>query len=112
MKLLLIALLMILQSPQSSCDDFYKKELDPLAINGKVSTKDIGEDFYNIYVINNDGKKIHLRLIKNMTGFQIYNFVLKDSRISKKKGDRSIHVLTEDKLTQSFKGQIFDKLCR
>ena len=42
MKLLLIALLMILQSPQSSCDDFYKKELDPLAINGKVSTKDIG----------------------------------------------------------------------
>ena len=111
MKLLLLALLMFLQAPQSSCNDLYKKELDPLAIEGKVLTKDIGEDFYNIFIVNDNGKKIHLRIIKNMAGFEIYNFIAKDSRISKKKGKRSIHILTEDKLNKSFKGKIFDKLC-
>ncbi|WP_302559356.1 hypothetical protein [Phocaeicola coprocola] len=111
MKLLLLELLMFFQESQFSCDDFYKKELDPLAIEGKVSTKDIGEDFYNIFIVNDNGEKIHLRIIKNMAGFEIYNFIVKDSRISKKKGKRSIHVLTENKLDKSLKGKIFDKLC-
>ena len=111
MKLLLLAILMSFQSSQTTCDDFYKKELDPLSVEGKVTKKEISDEFYIIYVVNKKEETIRLRFLKNMSGFEIYNFILTDSYISKRKGDRSVHILTENKLDNSFKGRIFDKLC-
>ncbi len=111
MKLLLLAILMSFQSSQTTCDDFYKKELDPLSVEGKVTKKEISDEFYIIYVVNKKEETIRLRFLKNMSGFEIYNFILTDSCISKRKGDRSVHILTENKLDKSFKGRIFDKLC-
>lgn len=111
MKLLLLAILMSYQSSQTTCDDFYKKELDPLSVEGKVTKKEISDEFYIIYVVNKKEETIRLRFLKNMPGFEIYNFILTDSYISKRKGDRSVHILTENKLDKSFKGRIFDKLC-
>ena len=64
-----------------------------------------------LYVVNKKEETIRLRFLKNMSGFEIYNFILTDSYISKRKGDRSVHILTENKLDKSFKGRIFDKLC-
>lgn len=46
MKLLLLAILMSFQSSQTTCDDFYKKELDPLSVEGKVTKKEISDEFY------------------------------------------------------------------
>ena len=78
---------------------------------GRLQKKEISDEFYIIYVVNKKEETIRLRFLKNMSGFEIYNFILTDSCISKRKGDRSVHILTENKLDKSFKGRIFDKLC-
>ena len=73
--------------------------------------ENINDENLPSFLVNKKEETIRLRFLKNMSGFEIYNFILTDSYISKRKGDRSVHILTENKLDKSFKGRIFDKLC-
>jgi len=108
----LVVLFMFMQGSHLSCDDFYQKELDPLHIEGDVIKKEIGEQFYEIEVSDKKKGKLKFHLLKNMAGFEVYNFLLPGSHVFKKEGHRDIHVLTENKLDGSIKGKIFDNLCR
>lgn len=94
------------------CDKFYREHLDPLSIDGRVTKKEIGEKFYVIWVKEANEKEVKVELLKNMIGFNVYTFVQPGSYFQKKKGRRDLHVLTENALDGSIKGQIFDDLCK
>ena len=111
MKLLLLALCFLLQTPKNSCSEYYEKELYPISFKGKVTNKEIKDDFYKIEVTETNGKKISFQLIRNRTGFDLFNFVILDSYITKNKGEKCIHVLTENKINKSIEGRIFENFC-
>ena len=89
-SILLCLLLWTDNDNAAACDAFYKKEFDHLAIDGKVMKKEMGEQYYVIVVLNKDKKEVKFRLLKNMAGFEIYNFILPGSYILKQKGKRDI----------------------
>ena len=82
----LVVLFMFMQGSHLSCDDFYQKELDPLHIEGDVIKKEIGEQFYEIEVSDKKKGKQTFYLLKNMAGFEVYNFLYRAAMCLRRRG--------------------------
>lgn len=107
--LLLILLLNMQMLNVPDCDEFYKKELDPYDINGKIIDKKIEDGLYVFLVEQKDESQKELRFLQNTTGMKIYLFAKKDATIVIRKKSRSVHLLVP--MSYGYEGKIFENLC-
>ena len=87
-----------------------RETLYPIAIKGDLIKKKKTDEYYLLYVKNEEdgGKELVVRLLKP-NGKSIFIFASDKSLISKRKGETTLHVLAP--ISNGFKGRIFPDLC-
>lgn len=113
MKLLLLLFILMqgFTGDEPDCKAFYEKTLYSIAIKGDLIKKEKTDEYYLLYVKNEEdgGKELVVRLLKNQTGKSIFIFASDKSLISKRKGETALHVLAP--MNGGFNGRIFPDLC-
>lgn len=92
------------------CDRFYRENFDSIAVQGVIYKKEVKDDLLLLYVKDVNKGIIPIKLLKNSSGFQIYNFAAWGSDVLKYAGKRNIHIRVKFP-NGSMQGKVFFDFC-
>lgn len=111
MSIVIISLIFLFGFENIDCNQYYKKNFDYLEVKGIIVQKEITDDFYILSVKSEKGNIVKIKLLKNLSGLEIFGFSSINSDVLKIKGQRNIHIRVKY-LDGSMTGRIFTEFCK
>jgi len=95
MNILTLILCALLQLPAGGSDAYYKKNLDPINIEGKFVSKTVTKNYFVIKLKNDANKVYKIKLLKNDEEKKFFTDLSKDCTVVKKPGKRVFNIVKE-----------------
>lgn len=95
MSIITLILCAMLQLSSVDSDVYYKKNLDPISIEGQFVSKKITKDYYVIEIKEESNKVVEIKLLKNAEEKKFFMDLSKDCTVVKKTGKREINIVKQ-----------------